>query len=90
MTDVTARIRDALGWPAFTPSGTRSKTALRLIGSARKVGMIAQKAKDHRFTLALPGLAGMTLISIGAGLRLGAWAGLVVAGIFALRIDGRL
>ncbi len=39
---------------------------------------------------AVPAVAGAGLISAGIGLRFGAWAGLIVAGAFCLRLDSRL
>jgi len=39
---------------------------------------------------AVPAVAGAALISAGIGLRFGAWAGLIVAGAFCLRLDSRL
>ncbi len=81
MTDITTGLR-------------RPDWRIRLTDiTKRTAGMavdVARRARSWRATLALPGLTGMTLISIGAGLKFGAWAGLVVAGVFALRIDGRL
>jgi hypothetical protein len=48
------------------------------------------RARAWRLHAALPGLTGAVLISTAAGMRFGAWAGLLAAGIFALRLDARL
>jgi hypothetical protein len=80
MTTVT--IRERLAW--------RASLKPRLVQLAARAGVIAHKARTWRLTLALPGLAGACLVSAGAGLRFGLWLGLIVAGAFALRIDGRI
>jgi len=85
MTDLTA------------PSGA-PRTARQLrdgaLAAAGQLGAraraLAARVRAHRFTLALPGLAGIALVSSAAGLRLGLWAGLGAAGVFLLRIDSRL
>jgi hypothetical protein len=50
----------------------------------------ARRARAWRLTLALPGLAGTAMVSVGLGLRVGLWLGIIVGGVFLLRIDGRL
>jgi hypothetical protein len=62
-------------------------------GSAAKVargklGPYAKRVAEWR--IALPGLAGVGLISAGTALRFGVWAGLLVAGVFCLRLDSRI
>jgi hypothetical protein len=67
----------------------------RLAGEMLGLGRLAvaragAKVKAWRLHAAVPGLAGMGLISAGVGMRFGAWAGLLAAGIFLLRVDNRL
>lgn len=50
----------------------------------------AWKTRVAGYRVALPGLAGVGLISAGLALRFGTWAGLIVAGVFLLRIDSRI
>lgn len=83
MTELTAGTAGS----ARTWRQVRAYVAGQLWPETRK---LAAKVRAHRFTLAVPGLAGMALISASAGLRFGVWAGLGVAGIFCLRIDARL
>jgi hypothetical protein len=49
-----------------------------------------KKARAWRLHAAVPGIAGAALVSAGCGLKFGAWAGLLAAGLFLLRLDSRL
>jgi hypothetical protein len=78
MVSTTATLRERLAWRH------------RLAAAAGRAAAAARRVRAWRLTLALPGLAGAALISVGIGLRLGLWAGLIAGGIFALRADSRL
>lgn len=78
MADVTA--------PTGRPAPARAAAA-RLVTRARPV---VAKARAWRLHAAVPGFAGAALVSAAAGLRFGLWAGLLAAGVFALRLDSRL
>jgi hypothetical protein len=56
----------------------------------RRAGEVLTKARASRLALASPGIVGAAMISAGAGLKAGLWLGLIVGGLFALRVDGRI
>lgn len=65
----------------------RRKLLLWAVGKAGRGYVLAREWRIH---LHAPGVAGATLISTGVGLRFGAWAGLIIAGAFCLRLDARV
>jgi hypothetical protein len=81
---------------------TGSSWTARAGGSLRKCAQLARnsaaRAVAWTWTPALPGAAGITLLSASAGgivaeaagTMLGLWAGLGALGLFLLRIDGRM
>jgi len=52
--------------------------------------MAVAAARTWHLHAAFPGIAGSALVSAGLGLKFGAWAALIVAGGFLLRLDSRL
>lgn len=73
------------------PAGTARRWLAEmaaLVVSVTAKGVV--KARTWRLHAAAPGFAGAGLVSAGFGLKFGAWAGLLAAGVFLLRLDSRL
>lgn len=85
MTDMTAPQA-----PQAPPGAIRAWGRAAGIAGARLAAAGVAKAREWHLRAAVPALAGMTLVSAGLGMKLGAWAGVLAAGVFLLRIDSRL
>jgi len=84
MTVLDEATRDDL--PKVELSRSR-RLLLTVVGKSARVYV---KVRDAKLTLSVPAVAGAGLVSAGVALRFGVWAGLIVAGVFCLRLDARI
>jgi hypothetical protein len=69
---------------------TRARAAARWDRAAAAGRRLAARARGWKWAPALPGLAGIGLVSAAFGSRFGVWAGLLCAGLCLIVIDRRL